>query len=146
MPEISTPESEERVGRVYTRALEARSEGRALAPVDQVVYEVEMLSQEVDSGASFEQYFRWASVDEISRIVARLEALGLSEVAALAARAIAVAFPGGIPASPEEKDEQTDWSADQEDRLGALAGEFEEWNGRIMNALADFHRASGGGG
>jgi hypothetical protein len=146
MPETSTPDSEERIQRVYTRALEARSAGRELAPADQVVYEVEMLSQEVNSGASFEQYFRWASVDEISRIVARLEALALPEVAALTARAIAVAFPGGIPASPEEKDELTDWSAEQADRLGALASEFEEWNGRIMNALADFHRASGGGG
>lgn len=145
MPEISTPESEDRIGRVYTRALEARSEGRELPPADRVVYEVEMLSQEVNSGASFEQYFRWASVDEIERIVDRLEDLGLHEVAALTGRAIAVAFPGGIPASEDEKNRLTEWSGDQQERLSGLAGEFEAWNGRIINVLADFHRASGGG-
>jgi hypothetical protein len=144
MAEMSTPESEERIQRVYTRALEARSAGRELPPADQVVYEVEMLSQEVNSGASYEQYFRWASVDEIARIVARLESLSLPEVAELTRAAIAVAFPAGIPGSAEAKDALTDWSEDQADRLGALAGEFEEWNGRILNALADFHRASGG--
>ena len=144
MADMSTPENEGRVGRVYARALEARSREPELAPADQVVYEVEMLSQEVNSGASFEQYFRWASVDEICRIVARLEALGLPEVAALAGSAIAVAFPGGIPASEEEKNRLTDWSGDQEDRLTGLAGEFEAWNGRIINVLAAFHRANEG--
>jgi hypothetical protein len=142
MPEISTPEAEERVQRVYTRALEARSAGRELARADQVVYEVEMLSQEVNSGASFEQYFRWASIAEISRIVSRLEDLSLPEVAALTRAAIAIAFPAGIPGSDAEKDGLTDWSGDQADRLAGLAGEFEVWNGRIINALAEFHQAS----
>ena len=143
MAETSTPDSEERIGRVYARALEARAAGRELAPADLVVYEVEMLSQEVNSGASYEQYFRWASVDEISRIAARLDALALPEVAELTLAAIAVAFPGGIPGSDAEKDGLTDWSPEQADRLVALAGRFEEWNGRIINALAEFHRANG---
>jgi hypothetical protein len=55
MAEMSTPENEELVARVYTQALEARAAGRELDASDMVVYEIEMLSQEVNSGASFEQ-------------------------------------------------------------------------------------------
>jgi hypothetical protein len=95
MAEMSTPENEELVARVYTQALEARTAGRELAASDMVVYKIEMLSQEVNSGASFERYFRWASSAEISQAVGRLESLGLSEVARLTRRAIEVAFPGG---------------------------------------------------
>jgi hypothetical protein len=144
MTEMATEENEELISRVYTQALQDRSDGRELAPSDLVVYEIEMLSQEVNSGASFEQYFRWASVAEIAGVVARLEALGLPEVARLAGRAIAIAFPGGIPDSDEAKDELTDWTDDQEASLGELASEFEQWNGRIINVLASFHRENGG--
>src|SRR5512145_1593560 len=70
--EMSTPENEELVARVYTEALEARADGRKLSAADTVIYEIEMLSQEVNSGASFEQYFRWASTEEIGRVVDRL--------------------------------------------------------------------------
>ncbi len=48
--EMSTPENEELVSRVYTQALEARADGQKLSAADTVVYEVEMLSQEVNSG------------------------------------------------------------------------------------------------
>ena len=144
MAELSSAENEERVARVYTRALEARSEGRAVAPADLVVYEVEMLSQEVNSGASFEQYFRWAPVAEIARVAARLESLRLPELASLVRRAIEVAFPDGVPASDAEKEGQTAWSAEQEELLAELAGEFEAWNGRLINVLGAFHRETGG--
>jgi hypothetical protein len=144
--EMSTPENEELVARVYTQALEARSDGRELSPADTVIYEVEMLSQEVNSGASFEQYLRWASVEEISRVVDRLEALGLPEVAQLTRTAIDVAFPDGVPDSDEEKDDLTDWTEDQEERLSTLADAFEEFNGRIINVLAAFYRKNTRGG
>jgi hypothetical protein len=144
--EMSTPENEDLVARVYTQALEARSDGRELNPPDTVIYEVEMLSQEVNSGASFEQYFRWASVEEIGRAVGRLEALGLAEVAQLTRTAIDVAFPDGVPASDEEKDDLTAWTEDQEERLSTLADAFEEFNGRIINVLAAFYRKNTGGG
>src|SRR5512134_2849534 len=114
---MSTRENEDLVSRVYTRALEDRGAGRELAAADLMVYHVEMLSQEVNSGASFEQYFRWASVAEISEAAGRLESLGLSEVAAIVRRAIQVAFPKGLPASDEEKDGLTDWAAEQEELL-----------------------------
>jgi hypothetical protein len=145
MAEMSTPENDELVGRVYTQALEARAEGRQLDPADTVVYEIELLSQEVNSGASFEQYFRWASVEEVGRVVDRLEALALPEVAQLARTAIDVAFPNGVPSTDEEKDELTAWTEDQEERLAELAAAFEEFNGRIINVLGEFYRKRRGG-
>ena len=140
--EMSTVENEALVSRVYLQALEDRKEGRTLAAADLMVYHVEMLSQEVNGGASFEQYFRWASVAEISEAVGRLESLGLSEVASIVRRAIGVAFPDGLPATDEQKSEQTEWTDEQEELLSAAAGELEEFNGRMINVLAAFYRAS----
>jgi hypothetical protein len=141
MPEMSTTENEELVSRVYTQALEDREQGRNLDAAALMVYHIEMLSQEVNSGASFEQYFRWASIDEIAQAADRLESLQLGEVAKLVRQAIAAAFPDGVPPSDDQKSD-TEWTEDQEARLAALAGEFEEYNGRIINVLADFYRGS----
>jgi hypothetical protein len=142
MPEMSTTENEELVSRVYTQALQDRHDGRELAAADLMVYHIEMLSQEVNSGASFEQYFRWASIEEISEVVGRLESLALSDVAQIVRRAIDVAFPNGLPATDEEKSERTEWTEEQEELLGKAANEFEEFNGRIINVLAAFYRKS----
>jgi hypothetical protein len=142
MSETSTAENEALVSRVYTQALEARQGGRALAPADLMVYNIEMLSQEVNSGASFEQYFRWASVEEISEAVDRLTSLGLSEVANIVRRAIDIAFPKGLPATDDDKNALTEWSDGQLEQLGAAATELEAFNGRITNVLAAFYRKS----
>jgi hypothetical protein len=142
MAEMSTSENEELIAQVYTQALEDRLHGRKLAAADLMVYHIEMLSQEVNSGASFEQYFRWASCEEISEAVGRLESVGLDEVAGIVRRAINEAFPAGIPSDGEQKDELTDWTEDQEQRLSALFEEFEEFNGRIMNVLAAYYRSA----
>jgi len=142
MPEMSTTENEELVSRVYTQALQDRDDGRELAAADLMVYHIEMLSQEVNSGASFEQYFRWASVEQISEAAARLESLALSDVAKIVRRAIDVAFPNGLPATDEEKSDLTEWTEEQEELLSTAANEFEEFNGRIINVLAAFYRKS----
>lgn len=142
MPEMSTSENEELVSRVYTQALEERGADRPLAAPELMVYHIEMLAQEVNSGASFEQYFRWASVAEISEAVGRLELLDLSDVAQLVRRAIDVAFPNGLPATDEEKHGLTEWTEDQLDTLSALADDFTEFNGRVINVLAEFYRKS----
>ena len=144
MPEMSAPENEELVSRVYTQALQDRADGKKLAAADLMVYHIEMLSQEVNSGASFEQYFRWASVGEIAEVANRLESLALSDVARIARRAIEVAFPEGLPATDEEKNEFTEWTGKQEELLSKAASEFEELNGRIINVLAAFYRKSTG--
>jgi hypothetical protein len=138
--ETAASENEELVSRVYTQALQDRHDGRQLSEADLMVYHIEMLSQEVNSGASFEQYFRWACVEEISEAVGRLESLALPEVARIVRRAIDEAFPNGLPATDEEKSELIEWTEEQEQRLSALATEFEKFNGRILNVLADFHR------
>jgi hypothetical protein len=140
--EMATRENEELVSRVYTQALQDRHDGRKLAAADLMVYHIEMLSQEVNSGASFEQYFRWACVEEISEAAGRLESLALPQVARIVRRAIDVAFPNGLPATDEEKSELVEWTAEQEERLSALATEFEKFNGRILNVLAVFYRKS----
>lgn len=142
MSEMSTSENEGLVSRVYTQALKARHDGRQLDAADLMVYHIEMLSQEVNSGASFEQYFRWASVAEISEAVGRLESLDLSDVAEIVRRAIDVAFPTGLPATDEEKHALTEWTEDQLDTLSGLADDFEEFNGRLINILAAFYRKS----
>ena len=142
MPEMSTTENEELVSRVYTQALQDRDDGRELAAADLMVYHIEMLSQEVNSGASFEQYFRWASVEQISEAAARLESLALSDVAKIVRHAIDVAFPNGLPATDEEKSDLTEWTEEQEELLSTAANEFEEFNGRIINVLAAFYRKS----
>lgn len=142
MPEMSTTENEELVSRVYTQALQDRDDGRELAAADVMVYHIEMLSQEVNSGASFEQYFRWASVEQISEAAHRLESLALSDVAKIVRRAIDVAFPNGLPATDEEKSDLTEWTEEQEELLSTAASEFEEFNGRIINVLAAFYRKS----
>lgn len=141
MTEMAATENEELVSRVYTQALDDRHNGRRLDEADLMVYHIEMLSQEVNSGASFEQYFRWASVQEISEAVPRLESLALPEVARIVTRAIEVAFPDGMPKDDDEKTGLTEWTEEQEERLGELATEFEEFNGRILNVLAAYHRA-----
>ena len=145
MPEMSTTENEELVSRVYTQALQDREDGRKLAPADLMVYHIEMLSQEVNSGASFEQYFRWASVEEIGEAASRLESLGLSDVAQIVRRAIKVAFPKGVPATDEEKNGLTERTEKQEELLGTAATEFEEFNGRIINVLGTFYRKNNPG-
>ncbi|MDX1572354.1 MAG: DUF4375 domain-containing protein [Xanthomonadales bacterium] len=141
---MSTRENEELVARVYTRALKARSSGRELDAADLMVYHIETLSQEVNSGASFDQYFRWTSVEEISEAAGRLESLALPEVATIVRRAIDVAFPQGLPATDEEMDALDEWTEEQGELLSALAGEFEEFNGRIINVLGAFYRKSQG--
>ena len=146
MAEMSTAENEQLVAHVYTKTLEARTAETELSGSDQMVYEIETLSQEVNSGASFEQYFRWASLDALPTVVTRLQSLGLVALADITRRAFDVAFPNGLPKSDEEKDALTRWTAEQERQLHALAEEFTEFNGSITNALASFYRLNQSGG
>jgi len=137
---LDRPEDTQRVARVYAQALAERAAFRPLAEPERMVYEIEMLTQEVNSGASFEQYFRWASRDELLAVRERLHILGLGAVVEITQRAFAVAFPGGLPASDTAIEEAMRWTPDQLDQLRALATEFCACNGAITQALARFHR------
>jgi len=64
--EISTEENEAIVRRICNSVTAAAEDRVMITPEQQNIYDVDYLVMEVNSGASFEQYFRWASVDEIS--------------------------------------------------------------------------------
>lgn len=144
MAELSTEENEKLVQEVYSQAMNRVHSGQSLEERDRVVWEIEGLSQEVNSGASYEQYFRWRPVSEISTIVARLRKAGLPEVADLTQQAIQTAFPGGVPKTDEGKEDLTGWSEAQESELQQLADQFTEYNGRIGNVLAAGYRQARG--
>ena len=136
--EISTEENEAIVRRVCSVVAAAAETRAMITPEQQNIYDVDYLVMEANSGASLEQYLRWASVAEISRIVPALRVVGVEDIAELAKRAIDIAFPGGVPADDETKSDHTDWSEEQERSLETLFLELEEQNGRIINTLASY--------
>lgn len=140
--EMGTEENEAIVRGVCERVQAAAAAGEPIAARDQLIYDIDYLVMEANSGASYEQYFRWASPEEIGRVVAACRAVGLDEVAALTEQAIAVAFPDGIPSDPESMDDATDWSEAQEDQLQQLFGKLEDHNGRITNVLGRYASGS----
>ena len=142
--EISTEENEAIVRRVCDSVAAAAEAMVMITPEQQNIYDVDYLVMEANSGASFEQYFRWASVDQISRIVHVLGVVGVEDIAELAKRAIDIAFPGGVPLDDETKSDLADWSEEQERGLETLFLELEEQNGRIINTLASYATQVGG--
>ncbi len=140
--EISTLENERRVSSVYERAMEAVHSGKAVSDQEDFVYQVELLSQEVNSGASFEQYFRWVGKTELDAILDHLKQLDLPEVHSVVEQAIRVAFPNGVPDDEDDYEECTDWTETQERQLEDLFQEFEKFNGVITNKLGRFIEAN----
>ncbi len=120
-------ENEELVRNVCDKVYGKLQSGEPVANDLLMVYEIDYLLMEVNSGASFEQYFRWANVEQINRIVSFLQITGLSDIA---------------PESDIEKSDQTDWTEDQESVLAKFFGEFEENNDQITDVLAEYIRKS----
>jgi len=91
-------------------------------------YDLYDLDLEIGSGASFDQYFVWASPEQIQRIVGQLEYLELYEHARIAQAAIDVAYPKGAPQTYAEKESEFDILKSREDgrklKLEALYKEF----------------------
>lgn len=142
--EFSTEVNESIVRRVTDFVRAAAETGAVVRPEQQAIYDIDYLLIEVNSGASFEQYFRWATLAEINRVVPALRLVGLSDIAALTEQALQVAFPKGIPASNEDKDALTDWTEAQNLQLGEkLFPQFEVNNGRIANVLAAYATRTG---
>jgi hypothetical protein len=136
MARTATRANENAVSRAYDEALAILHAGGELGAELRILYGIEHLFQEANSGGSFDQFFRWADVDEIAAVVGQLEALGLVEVAAIAREAIVVAFPDGIPANDDAQSEATDaWSPAQEDALTSLFERLEEHNAHVTNTL-----------
>ena len=143
MTEQSTPENEASVRRVCDLVTAARKSGVAVTADQQMIYDVDYLLAEVNSGASFEQYFRWASVDEIARVKKALVAVDLGDIAQIYEQALQVAFPKGIPSTDAEKSDLTEWSEEQDHALRELFPAFEDQGGRITNVLAAYARRVG---
>lgn len=94
--EQSTPENEASVRRVCDLVTAARESGGAVTTEQQIIYDVDYLLTEANSGASFEQYFRWASVDEIGRVKKALLAVDLGDIAQLYEQALQVPMQNGL--------------------------------------------------
>jgi hypothetical protein len=141
--ELATEENEQAVARAYEQAMSALHAGKATSPELRLIHDVEHMMQEANSGASFEQYFRWASTDELRNIMGHLRTLGLTDVAEITTDAMRVAFPNGTPSTQEAKDEATDWTPEQESELNRLFTKLEELNGRVMNILGAYARRVG---
>jgi hypothetical protein len=139
--EISTEENEKLVSEVYERSMESVHAGSAISDDENLVFQVELLSQEVNSGASFEQYFRWVGKGEVDLIVELLNKLELSDVSGIVEKAINVAFPDGVPNNEDEYENCTEWSESQEEKLESLFEEFEQYNGVITNKLGAYIKA-----
>ena len=140
--EIGTEENAKLVDKVYSKAMQAVHAEKIISAQENFVYQIELLSQEVNSGASFEQYFRWASIDEVTKILQHLKDLDIPEVYAIVESAIQIAFPNGIPNNDEEMEDCTEWSEDQEEKLERLFEKFEDYNGVIMNKLGAYIKAN----
>lgn len=136
--EISTEENEKLVSAVYERAMNAVHAETNISANENIVYQLESLSQEVNSGASFEQYFRWVGKQEVDSILQCIQVLEMPEVYKIVQEAIVVAFPNGVPEDENEYEECTEWSEDQEEKLSQLFERFENFNGAITNKLGEF--------
>ena len=78
---------------------------------------------------------------EVDQIVELLSKLGLSDVSGIVEKAIDIAFPDGIPNNEDEYEDCTEWSESQEEKLGSLFEEFEQYNGVITNKLGAYIKA-----
>jgi hypothetical protein len=143
--EIGTEENESRLQALRGRVLAARAANQPVPPRDALVFEIDQLIMEANSGASYEQYFRWASLDEIGRIVASLRRVGLDDVAELTQQAIEVAFPVGLPHDDAAHEAATDWTEAQERQLEKLFKRLENHNGRVTNVLGRYLASLGQG-
>jgi Domain of unknown function (DUF4375) len=143
--EISTEENEKLVKSICDGVSTADKNNTPVHESHRLIEEIDNFSMEVNSGASFEQYFRWARLEQIARIVNQLEAVGLTEAAEITSEAISVAYPDGLPPIPDDKVSLASWdgSEEQYDRLRELADRLIEYNGTMINKLADYARHIG---
>jgi hypothetical protein len=82
------------------------------------------VESEVNNGG-FSQYFQNSSAETASFGAQALEAIGAPRTADICRRAIACAFPAGLPSTPEAiSDAAADLCEDALDELEALDGEF----------------------
>ena len=134
--EVASEENCNLVSKAYTRIMEDVHAEKPVSDEENFIFQIELLSQEVNSGASFEQYFRWVGKRELDQILGHVKGLDLPPVYDIVEEALAIAFPNGVPEDDDEYEECTDWSETQEEKLSELFEKFEAFNGAITNKLA----------
>ena len=138
--EKSTEKNEAIVRSICEIVEKAKKRGKQVQAYQQTIYDIDYLFSEVNSGASFEQYFRWASVEEIRRVQKALTTVKLKEISELTQQAIKIAFPNGIPNNEDEKNDLTYWTEEQEEGLDNLFEPFFDANKKIIDTLACYAR------
>jgi Domain of unknown function (DUF4375) len=96
------------------------------------------VESEVNNGG-FSQYFFNNSCETTGFVAEALDAIGASKTAEICRRAIAVAFPDGLPADPEEiSSTAADFSEATEKALDALDREFYKYPHDLTGLLFAF--------
>lgn len=101
-------------------------------------FRVYTLDTEIGSGASFDQYFNWASSGDVEKIVEDLEAIGLNRHAVATRKAIRIAFPDGRIPEFDAASLDMDWSEPQLLELGKLYDEVSNLHGLVIEKLAKY--------
>lgn len=141
--ELASEENADLVSKAYTRIMKEVHAEKRITDHENFIFQVELLSQEVNSGASFEQYFRWVGKPELDQILGHVKNLNLPPVNEIVNEAVIIAFPNGVPEDDDEYEECTEWSEIQEERLSELFEKFENYNGVITNKLGRFIQDNG---
>jgi hypothetical protein len=93
------------------------------------------LECEVDNGG-FSQYFLNYSCETAAFVSEALETIGALKTADLCRRAIATAFPDGLPSTIEAiRAAATEFSDETQDKLNALDGEFYRYPDNLTELL-----------
>jgi hypothetical protein len=97
-----------------------------------------VLESEVNNGG-FSQYFQNLSCETTGFIAEALETIGAPRTAEICRRAIAAAFPDGLPADPEAiSSAAAEFPPQTEEKLGALDTEFYQYPHNLTELLFAF--------
>ena len=122
------------VGEIYSPGKEPNTDELRL------FFDVYCFDMEIGSGGSFDQYFQWATKEQIDRILDQLKEIGLESIADSTKSAIEVAFPHGVPNNEDEFDECLEWTEEQEDVFVDLYENDENIHSLIEEKLAKYAR------
>jgi hypothetical protein len=93
------------------------------------------VESEVNNGG-FSQYFSNDSSETAGFLVGAMDAIGAPQTADICKRAIAAAFPNGLPSDPQAiSSAAADFPEETEEKLGALDNEFFKYPHNLTDLL-----------
>jgi Domain of unknown function (DUF4375) len=96
------------------------------------------VESEVNNGG-FSQYFANSSAETASFVVEALETIGATKAASICSRAIATAFPAGLPEEPDNiSTAAADFAVEILDKLDSLDREFFTYPDNLTDLLFSF--------